>query len=123
MLIGKLENIKQPFSIDIATGDPITPSAVEYEYQLMIENRKIPIKAYNLETVIAVNYRETEWNIIQISALLELIKQNTIMKTRWKQYAKSHPFAKQLSHHEVIEGIAEVVSIMETVLNYTNKSN
>lgn len=165
-LIGKLENIKQPFSIDIATGDPITPSAVEYEYQLMIENRKIPIKAYNLETVIAeklqtiiarglansrskdyydlyiiiktqlnvlnvkvlgesvintFNYRETEWNIIQISALLELIKQNTIMKTRWKQYAKSHPFAKQLSHQEVIEGVAEVVSIMEIALNYANK--
>lgn len=52
-LIGKLENIKQPFTIDIATGDPITPSAVQYEYHLMIENKMIPIKAYNLETVMA----------------------------------------------------------------------
>ena len=32
-IIGRLSNIRQPFSIDIATGDPITPNAIEYRYK------------------------------------------------------------------------------------------
>lgn len=52
-LIGRLENIRQSFTVDFATGDPITPSAIHYDYHLMINNKVISIKSYNLETVIA----------------------------------------------------------------------
>lgn len=52
-VIGKLENIRQPFGIDFATGDPVTPSAIYYDYRLMINDKVVKIKAYNLETVVA----------------------------------------------------------------------
>ena len=42
-----------PIKIDISTGDIITPREVEYSYHLMIEDRKINLWAYNLETVLA----------------------------------------------------------------------
>lgn len=32
-IIGRRSNIRQPFSIDFATGDPITPDAIEYRYK------------------------------------------------------------------------------------------
>jgi len=40
-----------PLKIDLSTGDKITPSAINYEYQLLLENRIVNIMAYNLETV------------------------------------------------------------------------
>jgi len=53
-LVGKLQNIKQPFNIDIATGDPITPKEIEYCYNSVFDNKNIiKIYAYNLETIIA----------------------------------------------------------------------
>ena len=42
-----------PMKLDISTGDAITPSAVSYAYQLLLESRTIEILAYNVETVLA----------------------------------------------------------------------
>lgn len=41
-----------PIKIDISTGDAITPSAIEYDYSLMLEKRSIKLWSYNLETVL-----------------------------------------------------------------------
>ena len=48
--LGRME-IK--LKIDISTGDAITPSKVAFRFPLMLEDRKIDIWAYNLETVLA----------------------------------------------------------------------
>ena len=37
-IIAKLSNLKIPFSIDISTGDIITPKAIEYNYKTILEN-------------------------------------------------------------------------------------
>lgn len=42
-----------PIRLDISTGDALTPSAIEYSYKLMLEDRSIKILAYNVETAIA----------------------------------------------------------------------
>lgn len=53
-IMGKLQNIKQPFSIDVATGDPITPKAIEYCYRSVFdESKEIGVLSYNLETIVA----------------------------------------------------------------------
>ncbi len=43
----------QTMKLDISTGDILTPDAIEYDFKLLLENRKIKILAYNLETVFA----------------------------------------------------------------------
>lgn len=48
-----LGRMKIKLKIDISTGDAITPSKIAFEYPLMLEDRKIEIWAYNLETVLA----------------------------------------------------------------------
>lgn len=48
-----LERMRQVIKIDISTDDVITPSAVEYEYKLMFEDRAIPLLTYNVETLLA----------------------------------------------------------------------
>lgn len=42
-----------PMKLDISTGDALTPSAINYAYRLMLEDRNIEIFAYNLETMLA----------------------------------------------------------------------
>ena len=52
-LLGRLENVKVVVSIDIATGDPITPSSVSYNYRCLFDNEILIFAAYNFETIIA----------------------------------------------------------------------
>ena len=52
ILNATLERIQEIIKIDISTGDIITPSAIEYSYKLMFEDRRISLWTYNLETVL-----------------------------------------------------------------------
>lgn len=52
-LEAKFFTIKVNMKIDITTGDIIIPREVDYSFKLMFEERSIPIKAYNLNTILA----------------------------------------------------------------------
>lgn len=47
------DKIRQNFKVDVSVGDVIAPDAVEYEYPLLLEDRRIEIFAYRLEMVLA----------------------------------------------------------------------
>lgn len=51
------DGVVTPLKIDISTGDAITPREVRYSFKLMLEDRSIDIWAYNLETVLAENWK------------------------------------------------------------------
>ena len=42
-----------PLTVDITTGDKITPKEIEYSFRLMFDERSISVLAYNLETIFA----------------------------------------------------------------------
>jgi predicted nucleotidyltransferase component of viral defense system len=56
-MLGKLDNPRINISIDIATGDVITPREIEYGYNTLFENKKLNIMAYNLETILAEKFQ------------------------------------------------------------------
>ena len=45
--------ISVPLTVDITTGDIITPREIEYTFSLLFDNRSISVLAYNLETILA----------------------------------------------------------------------
>lgn len=45
--------ISVPLTVDVTTGDMITPREVEYTFSLLFDDRSLSILAYNLETVLA----------------------------------------------------------------------
>lgn len=50
----KYDTILTPLSIDISTGDVITPSAIQYEFSgIFDEDLRIQLWGYNLETILA----------------------------------------------------------------------
>ncbi len=48
-----LENMRDSFHIDIATGDPIYPCPNDYKYESLIGNEVYKVWSYNLETILA----------------------------------------------------------------------
>ena len=42
-----------PLTVDVTTGDKITPKEIEYSFKLMFDDRSISVLAYNLETILA----------------------------------------------------------------------
>jgi predicted nucleotidyltransferase component of viral defense system len=42
-----------PLTVDITTGDRITPREIDFTYRLLFEDRSLSVPAYNLETILA----------------------------------------------------------------------
>lgn len=86
-----LENMKDSFHIDIATGDPIHPGPDDYKYESLIGNEVYKVWSYNLETVLAEKI-ETILGKLEISSrmkdyydiyLIHKFKFNKINKTKF----------------------------------------
>ena len=56
-ILATMSTLKVYLAIELTTGDKITPREIEYNYNSHFENKKIPILAYTLETVIAEKYQ------------------------------------------------------------------
>ena len=52
-LLAKYEKISSPLTVDVTTGDKITPEAIEFSYPLMFEDRSVSLSAYPLATILA----------------------------------------------------------------------
>ena len=68
--------ISVPLTVDVTTGDIITPREVEYTFSLLFDDRTISILAYNLETVLAEK--------------LETVLSRNIANTRPRDYYDVH---------------------------------
>ena len=56
-LLAKFDNLRVNLSIDIATGDLITPREIEHDYKMMFEDRSLKIMTYNIESIIAEKFQ------------------------------------------------------------------
>lgn len=56
-IIASFDKIKVNLSIDIATGDVITPKEIEYNYKMLFEDRTLELMTYPIETIIAEKFQ------------------------------------------------------------------
>ncbi len=52
-LMAKYSPINVPLTVDVTTGDVITPKEIEFTFPMMFDDRNLSVLAYNLETVVA----------------------------------------------------------------------
>ena len=52
-LLANYGKMSSPVTVDVTTGDRITPDAIEYSYPLMFDDRTLSLMAYPLETTLA----------------------------------------------------------------------
>ena len=153
-ILCRLENIRQVIPLDIATGDPITPNEISYEYKSIFSDKVFEICAYNIETMLAekiqtvfqrgvfnsrskdfydiyvlyhlkkeeidfgslkkacqntFKHRNTDFNIDSILGVLQNLKDEQDLKTRWKSYQKRFAYAEEVSFDDVISTAMELI--------------
>lgn len=69
-ILSKLENNKTYITVELTTGDKITPKEMKYSYNFIFENKKISIMSYTLETVLA----ETIHSVLTLGTLTTRLK-------------------------------------------------
>ena len=84
-LLGRLENVKESVTIDIATGDPIVPGAVDYGYRCLFEDEVLHFQAYNFETILAEKLQTVLARGILNSRSKDYFDIYIIRKLRWKE--------------------------------------
>ena len=80
-LVANFEKASIPIKVDITTGDKITPHEIVFPFELLLENSKIDIYAYNIETI--------------LSEKLETIISRSIVNTRMKDFYDIHMLLKK----------------------------
>lgn len=128
---GALEKLRQTIKIDISTGDAITPAAVEYEVPLILENRKIRLWAYNVETLLAekletvmtraeANTRMRDFYDIYILTRQEAIEINpTHLKEAFAATCRKRGSEAMISSFdEVLESIEALPEMQDAWENY-----
>ena len=108
--------LKVPLTVDVTTGDKITPREIEFAFRLLFDERTIQIMAYNLETILAekletvlsrniANTRPRDFYDIYILYTLRESDCNlTILKAALDETAKKRGSLSALGQYESIMG-------------------
>ncbi len=132
-ILFRLENIKDRFHIDIATGDPIYPGPDNYKYVSLISDDVYKVWAYNLETVLAEKI-ETILSKLELSSrmkdyydiyLIYKLKFSKIDQVKLRKavdgtYKKRNFQADMITNLEIIK---ESKILKNKWKNYTRKYN
>ena len=123
--------LRVPLSIDITTGDKITPKEINYNFKLMFEDRKIQVLAYNLETILAEkietivsrqNSNTRMRDFYDVYVLYKVFKDNLNMK-QFSESLKATSIKRKsnnlfLNSPEIIDRIKENDTINSLWTNY-----
>lgn len=115
VLEAKLERLRQAVKIDISTDDIITPSAVEYEYKLMFEDRAIQLFTYNVETLLAEKIQTILTRGIANTRLRDFYDVYEIMKicaVKVDQVTLSQAFGATCKKRETVFSKQEMIEIL-----------
>lgn len=93
--------------VDISTGDAITERAISYSHKLLLENRKIQIMAYNIETIIA----EKLETVVDRSSL------NTRLKDFYDIYLFNKKYVTEIDYHLLNKAIYATAAQRGTLNN------
>lgn len=117
MLNAELDTLLTPLSIDVTTGDAITPNAIRYQFTEIFDDEKAyELWAYNIETIIAEK--------------IETILRRGVFNTRPRDFYDAYiltttqQFDKRIftealaataAHRGTTERIADTVSILQNI--------
>ena len=101
----KFDGVITPLKIDISTGDIITPREIQYNFNLMLENRTIEVWAYNLETVLAE----------KLETVISRNVTNTRMRDFYDIYILQKLYGEQLSKDVLWDALVATAKKRETL--------
>lgn len=106
-ILATMSTLKVYLAIELTTGDKITPREIEYNYNCIFEDKKIPILVYTLETVIAEKYQ----------TIIDRDIYNTRMKDFYDIYILIKENTEKIDFKNLIMAIKNTFKNRETELN------
>ena len=91
--------ISVPLTIDVTTGDIITPREIEFSFPLLFDDRKISVLSYNIETILAEK--------------IETVLSRSIANTRIRDYYDI--YILHMLYSEKLDKVALFQAIKQTV--------
>jgi predicted nucleotidyltransferase component of viral defense system len=102
-----------PLKIDLTAGDKLTPSEINYRYQLLFEDEKIEILSYNLETLLAE----------KLETIISRSKTNTRMRDFYDIYILTLNFKEKININLLAEALTETAKSRGTYKSIKNGKN
>lgn len=121
LMMAKYDTLLTPLSIDISTGDVITPHAIEFTFhEIFDQDKSFKLWAYNIETVLAEK--------------VETILRRTVFNTRPRDFYDAYILATTQKFNKSIfkealqatadhRGTAEQISNVDLILRNISESN
>ncbi len=106
-ILATMDNLKVYLTIELTTGDRITPREIEYMYNSHFETKKIPIFAYTLETIIAEKYQ----------TVIDRDIYNTRMKDFYDIYVLVNDNQEKINFRNLVLAIQNTFRYRKTELN------
>ncbi len=106
-MVGMLEKLRVNMFVEFTTGDKITPKEIDYNYNSIFENKKIPILAYTIETILAEKFE----TIISRSIA------NTRLKDFYDVYILMSNYKEIISNDVLVEAVKNTFRKRETNIN------
>jgi predicted nucleotidyltransferase component of viral defense system len=102
-----------PLKIDLTAGDKLTPSEINYKYQVLFEDKKIEILSYNLETLLAE----------KLETIISRSKTNTRMRDFYDVYILTLSFKAKVDINLLAEALTETAKSRGTYKSIRNGKN
>jgi len=129
-----LDKTRQILKVDITTGDFVTPREIEYNFQLMFEDRTISILAYNPETVLAEKFETIITRSVTTSRMRDFYDiyiltytqpfDSDIFKTALSKTVENRGTSEQMADtHGVIKAITDNTILINLWQRYQKKYN
>ena len=106
-VLSKLDNNRTYITIEITTGDEITPREMKYNYNCIFEDKKIPIMAYNLETILAE----------KIHAIMTRGTLNTRLKDFYDMHILMNLKSSDIDYKILVKAITNTFKQRSTILD------
>ena len=106
-ILSKLDNNKTYITVELTTGDVITPREIKYNYNSIFEDKKIPIMSYTIETILAEKFQ----TVVNRGLL------NTRLKDFYDIYILVNTKMSELSKENLINAIKNTFKRRKTNLD------
>lgn len=133
-IVGRFGRLRVNMFLELTTGDKITPKEIEYNYNCIFDDGKIPILAYNLETLISEKFETIISRSVTNTRLKDFYDLGILLNSYFKKYNESilieaikNTFKKRGTNIDIgemqktIELIRNDVSLKQSWMNYQQK--
>lgn len=119
-IVGTFERLRVNMFVELTTGDKITPKETDFYYNCIFEDKKIPILAYTIETVIAEKFETIISRNVTNTRLKDFYDLGILLNDETKKYnektlveAIKNTFKKRNTNLDINE-IKKTIELIKT---------